>query len=103
MNEVKAMAARAEGLLLSRTRAVAFFPDADTAYAIARETIAGLSISNFSRTVRLERDVADVYGVRMDGRGWYIKLTVREDEHVVMISFHPLARALRTKQGKVNP
>ena len=60
LDQVKALAARREGLVLSQTKAVAFFPDAATAYAMVKQMIANLSSGNFSRTVRLSEHVADV-------------------------------------------
>ena len=101
---VKALAASPGGLQVLKTRAIDSFPDRRTAYAAARSMIAALALGNFAETVRLGLDEADVYGVKIDGRGWYVKLTVREENDlVVVISFHPLEHRLQTNKGTVLP
>ena len=66
--------------------------------------IASLTIGSFAETVQLGLDEADVYGVKREGRGWYVKLTVREESDlVVVISFHPLEHRLQTNKGTVLP
>jgi hypothetical protein len=48
--------------------------------------------------------VADVYGVRFRGGGWYLKLTVDDEmPEVAIISFHPLEAPLRTSGGEIKP
>ena len=69
-----------------------------------KEVIADLSVRNFSHSVQLTWDVADVYGVRFRGGGWYLKLTIDEETpEVAIISFHPLEAPLRTSGGEVKP
>jgi hypothetical protein len=49
----------------------------------------------------------DVYGLRADGIGWYLKLAVDlgmdGEEEVVGLSCHPLDRPIKTKGGEVTP
>ena len=104
LSKVKAIAATADGLRVLKTRALDSFPDRQTAYAAARSMISNLTIGNFAETVQLSLDEADVYGVKLTGRGWYVKLTVREGRDlVVVISFHPLEHRLQTNKGTVLP
>ena len=59
---------------------------------------------NFHKTVSLTYDVADEYGLNIDGVGWYIKLCIdRTAPEVVTISFHPPQRPMRTKAGMIKP
>ena len=63
-----------------------------------------LTVDNFHGTVQLTYDVADEYGINIDGTGWYIKLCIDRDvPEVVVISFHPPERSMRTKAGMVKP
>ena len=58
-----------------------------------------LTIDNFYQTVTLTYDVADEYGLTIDGTGWYIKLCIdRTVPEVVVISFHPPKWPMRTRQ-----
>lgn len=101
---VQALAAAPDGLRVLKTRALDSFPDRRAAYAAARSMIAGLTLGDFAETVRLGLDEADVYGVKREGQGWYVKLTVREESDlVVLISFHPLEHRLQTNRGTVHP
>ena len=101
---VKSFAAAPGGLQVLKTRALDLFSDRHAAYTAARTMIAALTVGNFAETVRLGLDWADVYGVKITGRGWYVKLTVREENDlVVLISFHPLERRLQTNKGTVLP
>lgn len=53
----------------------------------------------------------DVYGVRHEGIGWYVKLSIDNvldakgavTEQLFTISCHPLERPLRTSGGQVQP
>jgi len=64
----------------------------------------GLMMSQYAETVELTWDVADVYGVQIDGEGWYLKIAIDEEQpEVAVISFHPLERRLKTRGGWVNP
>jgi len=49
--------------------------------------------------------VADVYGVARDEGGWYLKLTIIDEDgpEVLVISFHPLERPIKTNGGLVLP
>ena len=58
----------------------------------------------FAHTVQLTQDVADVYGVKIDNAGWYMKLTIdKQVPEVAVISFHPLEKPLKTNGGVVQP
>ena len=101
---VKGLAALPDGLFIQRTRAVDFFTSHAEAYAAARRVIEGPTESDFSETLRLTHDVADVYGVRIEDVGWYLKMTVDETvPEVAVISSHPLERPIRTNGGTVEP
>lgn len=91
--------------MIQQSRARVFlggsFQEARTAI---KEVIAGLTVRNFAHSLQLTWDLADVYGVRFRGGGWYLKLTVDEETpEVAIISFHPLEAPLRTNGGEVKP
>jgi hypothetical protein len=74
------------------------------AYGFVAAAIQMLTIDNFHRTVTLTYDVADEYGLNIDGAGWYIKLCIdRTVPEVVVISFHTPQRPMRTRAGMVKP
>ena len=63
-----------------------------------------LSIDNFHQSVQLTYDVADEYGLNINGTGWYIKICIdRTVPEVVVISFHTPQFPMRTKAGTVKP
>lgn len=104
LSRVKALAKAKGGLFIQRTRALDYFASLSEALETARQVIRDLTINSFAHSVQLTYDVADVYGVRIDGSGWYLKLTIDEEApEVAVISFHPLERALRTNGGVVKP
>jgi hypothetical protein len=104
LERLKELVARPRGLFIQRERALDFFATYTEAYATVRQVILGLSPSSFAHTVQLTYDIADVYGVRVQGAGWYLKVTVDEGvPAVAVISFHPLERALKTSGGVVKP
>ena len=91
--------------MIQQSRARVFlggsFQEARTAII---EVIAGLTVRNFAHSLQLTWDLADVYGVRFRGGGWYLKLTVDEETpEVAIISFHPLEAPIRTNGGEVKP
>jgi len=91
--------------MIQQSRARVFlggsFQEARTAI---KEVIAGLTVRNFAHSLQLTWDLADVYGVRFRGGGWYLKLTVDEETpEVAIISFHPLEAPIRTNGGEVKP
>lgn len=54
--------------------------------------------------MQLEAHVADIYGVIVEGCGWYIKLTVERDARgalVLVISCHPVEYPLMTGRGTI--
>jgi hypothetical protein len=91
-------------LFVQRTRALDFFPTLSEALQTARTTLLELKLTNFAHTVKMTYDVADVYGVLVESDSWYLKLTIDEHEpEVVVISFHPLERPLKTRGGILKP
>jgi hypothetical protein len=63
-----------------------------------------LTLENFYKSVHLTYDVADEYGLSIEGVGWYIKLCIdRSVPELVVISFHPPQRPMRTRAGTINP
>jgi hypothetical protein len=81
------------------------FPSRTEALVTVCAAIEGLRGTDFAHRSQLALHEADVYGVRIDDRGWYLKLTVVEDrgQLVLVISFHPLEEPLRTRGGMVEP
>ena len=68
------------------------------------QVIRELKLSSFAETVELTWSVADVYGLKLEGCGWYLKVTIDETEpQVLVISFHPLECPIRTNGGIVKP
>ena len=89
---------------LSKGKAMNSFDTPKAAYEFAARVAELLSVEHFSETVTLVWEVADVYGIRIDDAGWYVKLYIDETEpEASFISLHPLARTLKTNSGKVNP
>ncbi len=85
-------------------RALVFFKTRDAAVQAARQTLLNLTVRDFCETLQLTWDRADVYGVRLEGAGWYVKLTIDESiPEGAVISFHPLERPLKTNAGTVKP
>lgn len=71
--------------------------------AAASAAIQRLTVDNYYKTVKLTYDVADEHGLNVDGVGWYIKVCIdRTVPEVVVISFHPPQRPMRTKAGMVS-
>ena len=106
LEEVKAVAATRNGLLLKKTRALDFFATPKAAYARARQVISQLTVDRFSRSEQLQFDEwFDIYGVEIDGAGWMLKFTIDESQpQVIVISLHPLERGpLQTNRGLVKP
>jgi hypothetical protein len=84
-------------------RAGVFFATYVDALNEAKATIAALTQKNYSdRSV--QTDILDVYGVvRMNG-GWMLKICIDERvPEVTVVSFHPLARPLKTNGGMLKP
>ena len=95
LQNVKMLAASGK-LYLSKTKAQKSFSDPATAMSTARATIGDLTERQFAETLR-QVDTCDVYGVRINGCGWYLKVTI--DELLVVVSLHPLLRPLHTNSG----
>lgn len=91
-------------LLLRRGSAIDFFETPLDAYDAARRTLLDLTARCFCEALVLDSDVVDVYAIKRGERGWYLKLTIDEEEpEVIVISFHPLSRPLRAVGGVVKP
>jgi len=95
--DVKKIARRQDGLHLSKTKAAASFSSFAMALVAARSMIEALTERDFVET-KQQRDPCDIYVVVIDTRGWYVKLTLLPQQ-VILISFHPLERPLRTARG----
>jgi hypothetical protein len=103
LERVKAIAAESGRLQVKRGRAANFFSSMGDALACARETILALSERNYAVT-KHQADVCDVYGVKIEGDGWYLKLCIDESAPtVVVVSLHPLDHPIRTRGGLINP
>jgi len=89
-----------DGLEILWSRAAQFFASRTEALVAARAILAGITNKDFARTIALAHDIANEYGVRWAGAGWYLKLTIDETvPEVVVISLHPLEHPLRTNRG----
>ena len=75
--------------------------------AFAKRVTKHLAVEHFSETNKLSTDTADVYGIVVDGNGWYVKLYIDTYEpdapEASFISLHPLERALQSNAGFVEP
>jgi len=102
--QVKTLAA--EGRLLVTQRVCDVFPTQSEALLVVSNVLSELRLADFAYSAVLARHVADVYGVVVEGAGWYLKFSVGEDAEaraVVVISFHLLDRPLETRGGMVMP
>ncbi len=106
LDEVKKLVA-ADNFIVQKGRALNLLvPPLTYAQAIGfiAAAIQMLSTDNFHRTVQLTYDVADEYGLNIDGTGWYIKICIdRAVPEVAVISFHPPQFPMRTKAGTIKP
>jgi hypothetical protein len=110
--EVKKVAASPDAILLSKTRARVFFATPRVAAEAATRMMRELTDTAFVETKFQNPDICDVYayqaippitamvaGTERICRAWYVKLTLLP-EHVLLVSFHPLERPIRTARGK---
>ena len=89
---------------MQRTRALDSFEGPKAAYEFAREVIAELTEKSFVESKQHTYDVMDIYGVRTEEAGWYLKLCIDEDvSEVTVVSLHPLERSIKTRGGVVKP
>jgi hypothetical protein len=103
LDHVKMLVAN-DKLFIQRTRALAFFEDRAAATVAVKKVVSDLTQRSFHGTEVQTYDTCDVYGVRWEGDGWYLKICVDEAmPEVAVLSFHPLERPLRTNGGMVNP
>lgn len=73
-----------------------------------QEMVAALTEKSFSETLEQRfGQKFDIYGLKADGAGWYLKIAVDinmdGEEEVVGLSCHPLERPIKTKGGQVTP
>jgi hypothetical protein len=102
--EIRGLAAR-ERLVLTHA-ACDYFSTRSEALDWIHGVIAELRVADFAHSVELEVHTADVYGVVVDGCGWYLKLTLEMDAHeklVLVISCHPVEYSLVTRGGTIEP
>lgn len=103
IDRVKELAASGK-MIMTESKALASFPTFDAAAAAANAVIAGLHQGIFAETL-IQTTKCDVYGVKLNGKGWYLKVTIDHDpeEELIIVSLHPLARPLKTNTGMVMP
>lgn len=75
-----------------------FFDSPEAAMTAAQEVIQSLRIVDFVRTIEQAEDICDVYALARQGRGFYLKLTLRPP--VIVISLHPLENPTTTASGR---
>ena len=110
--DVKAVAATADGIVLSRTRARVFFASPVEAMESAVRMFAHLREDAFVETKHQNPDICDIYVYEPDPpmvarvagsdtlcRAWYVKFTLLPEE-VLLVSFHPLEHPIRTTRGR---
>ncbi len=103
LDRVKTLVAN-DKVFIQRTRALAFFASREAAEEAVRRTVSALTQRSFAETIVQTYDTCDVYGVRWEGDGWYLKICVDEAmPEVAVLSFHPLKYPLRTNSGVLNP
>lgn len=106
LDEVKKLVAAGDFMVMKGRALDLLVPPLTYAAALGfvAAAIQMLSVDNFYRSVELTYDVADEYGLNIEGTGWYIKLCIdREQPEVVVISFHTPKYPMRTKAGLVGP
>jgi hypothetical protein len=92
------------GFFVQGGKAAANFETMVAARATVQMTVAALTTRSFAESKEQTYDVCDVYGVLVEGVGWYLKLCIDEAvPEVAIISFHPLEHPLRTNGGMVKP
>jgi hypothetical protein len=110
--QLEDVAASPDAILLSKTRARAFFATPQLAADAATRMLRELTESAFVETKFQNPDICDVYayqatppitamvaGTEIACRASYVKLTLLP-EHVLVVSFHPLQQPIRTVRGK---
>jgi hypothetical protein len=76
--------------------------DPRTAERFARQVVARLRPGNYSGTVQLREGPADVYGIVVDGKSWYVKLHLARDRtRLHIVSCHLPDRDILTADGIV--
>jgi hypothetical protein len=103
LDRVKTLVAEGK-LIIQRSRALVFFLDREAATKAVQQVVSVLTNRSFAETKTQTYDACDVYGVRWEGEGWYLKVCVDETRpEVAVLSFHPLEHPLRTNGGVVSP
>jgi hypothetical protein len=79
----------------------------DEAEAFIWQGIRSLTDAHYCESVLQWGDpkcIADVYGIIFDGRPWYVKFRINDEEGLLEeISFHPPEKEMRTVSGMVIP
>ena len=104
LREVQALA-KADEFVVGMTRAAAYFDDAVAARAAIASAIGALGPMAFAHTDQMPSGPFDVYGVRREDAGWYLKLAIvhMQGRRLFVVSFHPLEFPLQTRGGTVQP
>lgn len=91
-------------MIMTETKALASFPTFEAAVIAANFVIAALHAGVFAETLD-QTTKCDVYGVKLNDKGWYLKLTIDTDpaDELIVVSLHRLARPLKTNTGMVMP
>ena len=92
--------ATSDAFIISQTRAADFFVSIEVARATISATIGRMTAMDFAHTVKTQMDEADVYGPLLDGRQWYLKLTVQPVTRLIVISMHPAEKPLETNRER---
>lgn len=106
LDEVKKLVAAGDFMVMKGRALNLLVPPLTYAEALGfiAAAIQMLSVDNFHQSVQLTYDVADEYGLNINGTGWYIKICIdRTVPEVVVISFHTPQFPMRTKAGTVKP
>ena len=111
VDEVRACAARNAVVLMSSSAKDPLrdhFGSNRAGHAAACAALAMLLVDDFVEAVVRDttQQPADVYGVRVDGRDWYVKLFLTVDfdapydDVTVCVSFHPPKFPMTTRSGR---
>jgi hypothetical protein len=106
LDEVKKLVAAGDFMVMKGRALNLLVPPLTYAEALGfiAAAIQMLSVDNFHQSVQLTYDVADEYGLNINGTGWYIKICIdRAVPEVAVISFHPPQLPMRTKAGTIKP
>jgi hypothetical protein len=111
LDEVKMLASKwTMRLSVSKAREplVKCFGTTIAARSFARDIIMSLAENAYAETIEQRFGLLlDVYGVRAHEILWYIKLAIEVDSDgddlLLVVSFHPAEKSIRTKGGELKP